>query len=164
MKSLKSDHVLKNVSPVIMDELKLLLEESKKHIPGLSSVEDMLVSFLQNRSKYRDIMFSMDERFMEKYGDESRYNLDDSINAYTYLDELTGNLFEISHRKSYNDPTINNIQHSLTWNKTFTIASIGIDRLFLFLPTKLKNKIADTIGEETLSLEKFKELFSGKIS
>ena len=119
MKSLKGDHILKNISPMIMDELKLLLQESKKYISNLTSVEDMLVNFLQNRSKYRDIMFSINDKFIEKYKSESSYNLDDSINAYSYLDDLVGNLFNISSRKTYNDVTINNISHNLSWNKNF---------------------------------------------
>ena len=164
MKSLKGDHILKNISPMIMDELKLLLQESKKHISSLTSVEDMIVSFLQNRNKYRDIMFSVNESFIKKYEEESSYNLDDSINAYAYLDNLVGNLFNISHRKTYNDVTINNISHNLSWNKDFDTASIGIDKLFNFLSNQLKDKIQDVLGEEPLSLEKFKEYFSGKIN
>ena len=80
MKSLRGDHILKSVHPDTMKELKLYLEEVKKHIPNLESVEDMVVNFLQNRSKYRNIMF----------GD---------TNAYAYLDDFVGNLFKISHRK-----------------------------------------------------------------
>lgn len=164
MKSLKGDHILKNISPMIMDELKLLLQESKKHISNLESVEDMIVSFLQNRSKYRDIMFSVNDKFIKKYEDESSYTLDDSINAYAYLDNLVGNLFNISHRKTYNDVTINNISHNLSWNKDFDTASIGIDKLFNFLSNQLKDKMQNVLGEENLSLEKFKEYFSGKIN
>ena len=164
MKSLKGDHILKNISPMIMDELKLLLQESKKYISNLTSVEDMLVNFLQNRSKYRDIMFSINDKFIEKYKSESSYNLDDSINAYSYLDDLVGNLFNISSRKTYNDVTINNISHNLSWNKNFNTASIGLDKLFMFLPNQLKDKIQSVLGEEQFSLEKFKEYFSGKIN
>ena len=164
MKSLKGDHILKNISPMIMDELKLLLQESKKYISNLTSVEDMLVNFLQNRSKYRDIMFSVNDKFIEKYKSESSYDLDDSINAYSYLDNLVGNLFNISSRKTYNDITINNISHNLSWNKNFDTASIGLDKLFMFLPNQLKDKIQSVLGEEQFSLEKFKEYFSGKIN
>ena len=49
------------------------------------------------------------------------------LNAYAYLDEFVGNLFKISHRKTYTDITINNISHNITWNKNFDTASIGID-------------------------------------
>lgn len=164
MKSLKGDHILRNVSPMIMDELKLLLAESKKQFPDLSSVEDMLINFLQNRSKYRDIMFSVNDKFIKKYEDESSYTLDDSINAYAYLDTLVGNLFKISHRKTYNDVTINNISHNLAWNKNFDTASISISQLFNFLPSQLKEKISSVLGEESLSLDSFKEYFSGKIN
>jgi hypothetical protein len=101
----------------------------------------MLVNFLQNRSKYRDIMFSVNDKFIEKYKSESSYDLDDSINAYSYLDNLVGNLFNISSRKTYNDITINNISHNLSWNKNFDTASIGLDKLFMFLPNQLKDKI-----------------------
>lgn len=145
MKSLRGDHILKNVDPEIIRELKLFLGEAKKHITNLESVEDMLVNFLQNRSNYRDIMFG-------------------NINAYAYLDEFVGNLFKISHRRTYNDITINNISHSLTWNKDFDTASIGINQLYNFLSQELKSKISETLGEETLSLEKFKDYFSGKIN
>lgn len=150
MKSLKSDHILRNIDPEIMkNELVPLLKECKNHISGLSSVEDMLINFLQNRSKYTNITFQIK---------------DDIISAYAYLDELTGNLFKISHRRSYNDSTINNISHSLTWNKAFDTASIGIDQLFRFISTELKNKITSSVGEKTLTEDKFKELFSGKIN
>lgn len=145
MKSLRGDHILKRVHPDTMNELRLYLGEAKKHIPNLESVEDMLVNFLQNRSKYRDIMF----------GD---------INAYAYLDDFVGNLFKISHRKTYTDLTINNISHNITWNKNFDTASIGINQLYNFLSEELKSKISETLGEETLSLEKFKDYFSGKIN
>lgn len=145
MKSLKGDHILKNVAPETMEELRLFLQEAKKHISNLESVEDMLVNFLQNRNKYRNIMF----------GD---------INAYAYLDDFVGNLFKISHRRTYNDVTINNISHNITWNKNFDTASIGINQLYSFLSEELKSKISEVLGEEQLSLEKFKEYFSGKIN
>ena len=45
-------------------------------------------------------MFSVNDKFIKKYEDESSYTLDDSINAYAYLDTLVGNLFKISHRKT----------------------------------------------------------------
>ena len=140
MKSLKGDHILKSVNPEIMKELRLLLEEVSKHIPNLESVEDMLVNFLQNRSNYRHIMF----------GD---------INAYAYLDEFVGKLFKISHRKTYNDITINNISHNLTWNKDFDTASISIDQLFNFLPEELKQKMLETIKDANEDIEKVKKLF-----
>jgi hypothetical protein len=101
----------------------------------------MIIDFLQNRSKYRDILFSINKNFIEKYKGESSYDLDDSINAYAYLDNLVGNLFNISSRKTYNNVTINNISHSLSWNKNFDTASIGLDKLFIFLPNQLKSKI-----------------------
>jgi len=46
MKSLRGDHILKSVDPEIMKELRIFLEEAKKHISNLESVEDMLVNFL----------------------------------------------------------------------------------------------------------------------
>jgi hypothetical protein len=112
MKSLKSDHILRNVSSETMNELREVFSEVKKHISNLSSIEDMLVSFLQNRNKYRDLTLLKDS---------------DVISIYAYLDDFVGNLFKISHRRSYNDPTINNISHAITWNKSFDTASIGIN-------------------------------------
>ena len=148
MKSLKSDHILRNVSPETMNELREIFSEVKKHISNLSSIEDMLISFLQTRNKYRDLTLLKDSNV---------------ISIYAYLDDFVGNLFKISHRRSYNDPTINNISHAITWNKSFDTASIGINQLFNFLSTELKQNISNVIGEE-LTIENFKEYFSGKIN
>ena len=148
MKSLKSDHILRNVSSETMNELREIFSEVKKHISNLSSIEDMLISFLQTRNKYRDLILLKDSNV---------------IGIYAYLDDFVGNLFKISHRRSYNDPTINNISHAITWNKSFDIASIGINQLFNFLSTELKQNISNVIGEE-LTIENFKEYFSGKIN
>lgn len=149
MKSLRADHILKNIDKDTMkDELQPMLQEVKKHISNVSSIEDMLINFLQNRSKYRDINVELDGQI---------------INTYAYLDELVGNLLNISSRRSYNDPTINNISHNVSWNKNFKIASLSIDQLYKFLPTELKAQIQETIGEE-LNIDKFKEYFSGKFN
>lgn len=145
MKAIKADHVLKNISPEIMGELRKILKEVKKEISEVSSVEEMLVNFLQNRNKYRSLIYT------DNQGNNK------SIKAY--LDDIVGNIFNISSRKNYADVTVNNISHDVAWNKTFTTASISIDNLFQFLNNNLKAKMLETIKGAEGNINKVKELF-----
>lgn len=140
MKAIKADHVLRNISPEIMEDLKLILN----NVPGINSVEELLINFLQNKSKYDGLVYEKGE---------------DTISIKAYLNDLCSNIFNISSRKNYKNPTINNINHSVSWNRSFTVASIDINKLFLFLGQELKNKMVENIKEADGDIEKVKELF-----
>lgn len=149
MKAIESENVLSRISPDVEEDLSKIIKVVEKKYPEIKSTKDLLVNFLQNKNKYSKLVFT-----------DSNKN---TISIYAYLSGLVSDIFGISSRRAYTDPTINNINQSLAWNKTFTRASISLELLYKFIPNDLRDTIKKVVGEKNqLSFEKFKEYFGDK--
>lgn len=142
LKLIKSSKILNKIEG-INNELQECIKAVKKEIPAIKTTEDLFVYYINNKSKFSNIMFNNPE----------------PTNVRAYLNEICGNILDLPSRKIYNNVTINNISNNLVWNKKITIGSISIEQFFKYLDSTTIKQLQDIIGNDYI--EKFK---SGEIN